>query len=118
MKLKTLDEDVINLFKNINTSDQSVPVVWATEEDENTLKLPIINIHSTSITPSSSYLKVNYEAIILTNKIEDTNNILEQIILNLNEKKDYELKNILRGQVRDYNGKYRSIVSLTVELDK
>jgi phosphorylcholine metabolism protein LicD len=90
IKIKSIDECAINVFKNITIVREDknirVPAVWADSKRVKTLlqnsqlfekpKIPLIFVYPTKFVPNKSS---KYIAVILSESQEDINQIIDQI---------------------------------------
>ncbi len=145
--LRKTDEAVKGLFDNLVVVTEEgdahrVPCLWATHEKlatfvdqsnptseldlngkkkivEDRIKLPIIGVYSNDIMMSGSQPLIMYTANIWTLFQEDMNQILEQVLLKFDNKKNCKLIGIARNYSygdSDYSLKVlKSSFSLTVE---
>jgi hypothetical protein len=147
--LRKTDEGVKALFSDLVVVTEEgdahkVPCLWATHEKlaafveqsnptseldlngkrkivKDSIKLPVIGVYSNDITMSGSQPLVAYHVNIWTLFQEDMNQILEQIILKFDNKKNCKLVGISRNYNEDNSGEefsvrvLKSSLGLTVE---
>ena len=145
-KLRKTDEGVVSLFKDIVVIDEqgavhSVPCVWSNADklqqtvlQENTsselnldgtpklrvdrVRLPMIGVYSNEIFMEGSTPTVAYCVTVWSLFQEDMNQILEQIILKFDNKKNCKLKSITRNHTAEDTLTIKvlqSMLTLTVE---
>lgn len=113
-KIRKTDEQVLNLFKEIEVVDDNgnshkVPCIWADtaraaayvcqaikEEDNQTdkIRLPVISIYGDNISMNGSEPVIHYKVRASCLFQEDMNQIIEQILLKFDNTKNCKLAKI------------------------